>query len=174
MPDEHTPTTSDALLRELSARPDSPRAAEFVRLYGPVLRRFAEQSRSGHRPIPPADRDDLVQEALVAVRRALRLQKLLRLFCLRQRVLCGFAGFFCLCQRLVARGLRRALCPVCLVGAGFGFLLRLRRLRGGVLRRLLFRQRALFAALRGVRRLALLRGELLRVRLRLPRGGCVG
>lgn len=71
MPDERTPTTSDALLRELSARPDSPRAAEFVRLYGPVLRRFAEQSRSGHRPIPPADRDDLVQEALVAVRRAL-------------------------------------------------------------------------------------------------------
>lgn len=71
MPDERTPTTSDALLRELSARPDSPRAEEFARVYGPVLRRFAEQSRSGHRPIPPADRDDLVQEALVAVRRAL-------------------------------------------------------------------------------------------------------
>lgn len=68
---DRTPTTSDALLRELSARPDSPRAEEFARLYGPVLRRFAAQSRVGRRPLQPADRDDLMQEALLAVRRAL-------------------------------------------------------------------------------------------------------
>lgn len=68
---DRTPTTSDALLRELSARPDSPRAEEFARLYGPVLRRFAAQSRIGHRPLSPEDQDDLVQEALLAVRSAL-------------------------------------------------------------------------------------------------------
>ena len=36
---ERTPTTSEALLREVSARPDSPRAEEFARIYRPVLAR---------------------------------------------------------------------------------------------------------------------------------------
>ena len=66
-----TPTTSEALLRELAARPDSPRAEEFARLYEPVLRRYAAQARAFHRPLQPADRDDIVQEAFLAVRAAL-------------------------------------------------------------------------------------------------------
>ena len=70
MPDR-TPTTSEALLRELAARPDSPRAEEFARLYESVLRRYVAQARIGHAPIQPADRDDLVQEVFLAVRSAL-------------------------------------------------------------------------------------------------------
>ena len=66
-----TPTTSETLLRKLAAQPDSPRAEEFARLYEPVLRRYAEQSRVLHRPLQPADRDDIVQEAFLAVRSAL-------------------------------------------------------------------------------------------------------
>ena len=68
---DHTPTTSEALLRDLAARPDSPRAEEFARLYEPVLRRYVAQSRAFHRPLQPADRDDLVQEAFLVVRSAL-------------------------------------------------------------------------------------------------------
>ncbi len=41
---DRTPTTSETLLRELSALPDSPRAEEFARLYEPVLRRYVAQS----------------------------------------------------------------------------------------------------------------------------------
>ena len=66
-----TPTTSETLLRDLAARPDSPRAEEFARLYEPVLRRYVAASRIGHAPIQPADRDDLVQEVFLAVRSAL-------------------------------------------------------------------------------------------------------
>ena len=66
-----TPTTSETLLRNLAARPDSPRAEEFARLYEPVLRRYVAQARIGHAPIQPADRDDLVQEVFLAVRSAL-------------------------------------------------------------------------------------------------------
>lgn len=69
--DERTPTTSETLLRELAARPDSPRAEEFARLYEPVLRRYVAASRIGHEPIQPADREDLVQEVFLAVRSAL-------------------------------------------------------------------------------------------------------
>ena len=65
------PTTSETLLRDLAARPDSPRAEEFARLYEPVLRRYVAQARIGHAPIQPADRDDLVQEVFLAVRSAL-------------------------------------------------------------------------------------------------------
>lgn len=68
---ERTPTTSETLLRDLAARPDSPRAEEFARLYEPVLRRYVAASRIGHAPIQPADRDDLVQEVFLAVRSAL-------------------------------------------------------------------------------------------------------
>ena len=64
---ERTPTTSETLLRELAARPESPRAGEFARLYEPVLRRYVAQSCAFHRPIQPADRDDLVQEVFAAV-----------------------------------------------------------------------------------------------------------
>ena len=66
-----TPTTSETLLRDLAARPDSPRTEEFARLYEPVLRRYVAASRIGHAPIQPADRDDLVQEVFLAVRSAL-------------------------------------------------------------------------------------------------------
>lgn len=66
-----TPTTSETLLRDLAARPDSPRAEEFARFYEPVLRRYVAQARIGHAPIQPADRDDLVQEVFLAVRSAL-------------------------------------------------------------------------------------------------------
>ena len=68
---DRTPTTSETLLRDLAARPDSPRAEEFARLYEPVLRRYVAASRIGHAPIQPADRDDLVQEVFLAVRSAL-------------------------------------------------------------------------------------------------------
>ena len=68
---DRTPTTSETLLRELAARPDSPRAEEFARLYEPVLRRYVAQSRVRHERIQAADRDDLVQEAFMAVHSAL-------------------------------------------------------------------------------------------------------
>ena len=68
---ERTPTTSETLLRELSANPDSSRAEEFARLYEPVLRRYVAQSRAFHQPIQPADQDDLVQETFLAVYAAL-------------------------------------------------------------------------------------------------------
>ncbi len=68
---EPTPTTSETLLRELAARPDSPRAEEFARLYEPVLRRYAAHSRIGNEPVQPADCDDIIQEAFLAVRSAL-------------------------------------------------------------------------------------------------------
>ena len=68
---DRTPTTSETLLRDLTAHPDSPRAEEFARLYEPVLRRYVAQSRAGHEPIQPADRDDLVQEIYLSVRSAL-------------------------------------------------------------------------------------------------------
>ena len=68
---DRTPTTSETLLRELAAHPDSPRAEEFARLYEPVLRRYVAQSCVGNEPIQPADRDDLVQEIYLSVRSAL-------------------------------------------------------------------------------------------------------
>ncbi len=68
---ERTPTTSETLLRTLADHPDSERSEEFARLYEPVLRRYVAQSRVFHRPIQPADRDDLVQEVFLAVRAAL-------------------------------------------------------------------------------------------------------
>ena len=68
---ERTPTTSEALLREISEHPGSPRAEEFARIYRPVLERYVSRSRAGHMPIQPADRDDIVQEALLAVFSAL-------------------------------------------------------------------------------------------------------
>ena len=70
MPD-NTPTTSETLMREISAHPDSPRAEEFARLYEPVLRRYVAQARVNHACIQPADRDDIVQEAFLAVQSAL-------------------------------------------------------------------------------------------------------
>ena len=68
---ERTPTTSEALLREVAAKPDSPRAEEFARIYRPVLARYVAHSRANHVPIQPADCDDIVQEALLAVLSAL-------------------------------------------------------------------------------------------------------
>ena len=68
---DRTPTTSEALLREISERPDSPRAEEFARIYRPVLQRYVAQSRANFGRIQPADSDDIVQEALVSVFSAL-------------------------------------------------------------------------------------------------------
>lgn len=68
---ERTPTTSETLLKALADHPDSSRAEEFARLYEPVLQRYVAQSRAFHRPIQPADRDDLVQETFLAVYAAL-------------------------------------------------------------------------------------------------------
>ncbi len=68
---DRTPTTSETLLRELSARPDSPRAEEFARLYEPVLRRYVSAARVDHAPLQSADQDDLVQEIFLAVRSAI-------------------------------------------------------------------------------------------------------
>ena len=60
------------MLDDLAHNPDSKRFDEFARLYEPVLRRYARQAqirlRSG---MCESDRDDLVQEAFIAVRRAL-------------------------------------------------------------------------------------------------------
>ena len=68
----HTPSTVESLLDDLAHNPDSERFDEFARLYEPVLRRYARQAqirlRSG---MCESDQDDLVQEAFIAVRRAL-------------------------------------------------------------------------------------------------------
>lgn len=68
-----TPTTNQSLLDELRADPDSPRIDEFARIYEPVMRRYATYAvlrlRNG---LCDADRDDLAQEAFLAVRSALR------------------------------------------------------------------------------------------------------
>lgn len=66
-----TPTTSETLLREVAAKPDSPRAEEFAHIYRPVLARYVARSRANHVPLQPADCDDIVQEALLAVLSAL-------------------------------------------------------------------------------------------------------
>ena len=66
-----TPTTSETLLREISANPESARAEAFARLYEPVLRRYVAQSCAAGDCVQPADRDDLVQEIFLAVRNAL-------------------------------------------------------------------------------------------------------
>ena len=63
--------SAEALLREVAAKPDSPRAEEFARIYRPVLARYVARSRANHLPIQPADCDDIVQEALLAVLSAL-------------------------------------------------------------------------------------------------------
>ena len=67
-----TPTTNKSLLDDLAQNPDSARIGEFASIYEPVMRRYATQAlarlRSG---LCESDRDDLVQEAFVAVRRAL-------------------------------------------------------------------------------------------------------
>lgn len=67
-----TPTTNDSLLSDLARDPDSGRIDEFARIYEPVMRRYARQAQSRLRgALCESDQDDLVQEAFVAVRRAL-------------------------------------------------------------------------------------------------------
>ena len=69
---QKTPTTKQSLLAELREDPNSPRLGEFARMYEPVMRRYAsyaiESLRGG---LNDADRDDLVQEAFLAVWSAL-------------------------------------------------------------------------------------------------------
>lgn len=67
-----TPTTKESLLRDLAKDPDSERLDEFARIYEPVLRRYAVQAqRRLRRSLCESDQDDLVQEAFLAVRRAI-------------------------------------------------------------------------------------------------------
>ncbi len=67
-----TPTTNKSLLDDLAQNPDSERIDEFASIYEPVMRRYASQALSRLRnALCESDQDDLVQEAFVAVRRAL-------------------------------------------------------------------------------------------------------
>ena len=63
----HVPTTSKTLLRDLGADARSPRWAEFVARYRPMMEAFL----AARYPSLAADADDLVQETLVALSRAL-------------------------------------------------------------------------------------------------------
>lgn len=68
---QRTPPTNQSLLADLCEDPDSPRLAEFARLYEPVMRRYASYAIARLRGgLGDADRDDLVQEAFLAVRGA--------------------------------------------------------------------------------------------------------
>ena len=67
-----TPTTRKSLLDDLAQNPDSDRLDEFARIYEPVMRRYAGQAQRRLRfGLSESDKDDLVQEAFVAVRRTL-------------------------------------------------------------------------------------------------------
>ncbi len=67
-----TPTTRKSLLDDLAQNPSSERLDEFARLYEPVMRRYAMRAQARLRNgLSEADRDDLVQEAFISVRRAL-------------------------------------------------------------------------------------------------------
>ena len=64
----HTPTTSEGLLRE-AASPDSPRREEFARLYSAIVRRYVECAAGPG--VSPEDRDDIAQDVMVSVLKAL-------------------------------------------------------------------------------------------------------
>ncbi len=64
----HTPTTSEGLLRE-AASPDSPRREEFARLYSAIVRRYVECAAG--QGVSPEDRDDIAQDVMVSVLKAL-------------------------------------------------------------------------------------------------------
>lgn len=64
----HTPTTSEGLLRE-AASPDSPRREEFARLYSAIVRRYVECAAGPG--VSPQDRDDIAQDVMVSVLKAL-------------------------------------------------------------------------------------------------------
>lgn len=64
-------TTSESLIAEITSRYDSPRWNEFAKLYEPVLRRYVELSKADFAEIPEFDRDDIVQDAFLAVRKAM-------------------------------------------------------------------------------------------------------
>ena len=69
---QRTPTTNQSLLADLREEPDSPRLDEFARLYEPVMRRYAAYAIVRLRgAFCDADRDDLAQEAFLAVRKTL-------------------------------------------------------------------------------------------------------
>jgi len=71
-PREEGPTTSETLLDELGRDPGSVRWEEFAERYAPLIERFVRAESAAHgAAIPTHDRDDLVQETLVAVSRAL-------------------------------------------------------------------------------------------------------
>ena len=69
---QRTPTTNQSLLDDLREDSGSPRIDEFARLYEPVMRRYATYAITRLRcGLCDADRDDLVQEAFLAVQSAL-------------------------------------------------------------------------------------------------------
>ena len=63
----HIPTTSKTLLRDLAADARSPRWTEFVARYRPMMEAFL----AARHPSLAAEADDLVQETLLALLRAL-------------------------------------------------------------------------------------------------------
>lgn len=70
---QRTPTTNQSLLAALCEDSDSPRLDEFARLYEPVMRRYASYAIVRLRgDLCDADRDDLAQEAFLAVRNTLQ------------------------------------------------------------------------------------------------------
>ncbi len=70
---QRTPTTNQSLLAALCEDSDSPRLDEFARLYEPVLRRYASYAIVRLRgDLCDADRDDLAQEAFLAVTNTLQ------------------------------------------------------------------------------------------------------
>ena len=69
---QRTPTTNQSLLAALCEDSDSPRLDEFARLYEPIMRRYASYAIVRLRgAFCDADRDDLAQEAFLAVRKTL-------------------------------------------------------------------------------------------------------
>ncbi len=66
-----TPKTSDSLLCDIAAHDDSPRWDEFAKIYGPVLRRYADDESSGSGLNPECESDDLVQEVFLTVKSVL-------------------------------------------------------------------------------------------------------
>ena len=71
MPMDDGPTTSTTLLRNVAQSAGAVRGDEFARLYEPLLKRFVGREHYNHQPIPQDQRDDLVQEAYIAILKAL-------------------------------------------------------------------------------------------------------
>ena len=65
------PTTSETLLKDVARDAVSPCAAEFVRIYEPLLKRYVATFASSGSPIQSFDQKDIVQDAILSVMAAL-------------------------------------------------------------------------------------------------------